>query len=52
MHFLSGGGQEDGRSPAGSHIHAMILHLVYTIKLKNSALILTITVCLRVDSIM
>lgn len=38
--------------PAGFHLYAIILCLVYTIKLQSFALILTVTVCLTADSIM
>lgn len=38
--------------PAGFHLYAIILCLVYTIKLQSFALILTATVCLLADPIM
>ena len=51
--LVEGGGRcKEKGQPAGFHLYAIILCLVYTIKLQSFALILTVTVCLTADSIM
>lgn len=50
--FQPGDGARRQGQPAGFHLSAIILCLVYTIKLQRLAFILTVRVCLIADSSM